>query len=84
MQEMKEKIRARLVAEIDDLEQEIIRLNKVACEQNANLTPDEFVKLPAVIQKETLMKKLDEKHELLHKFFPPKQEPTENKEEPLY
>lgn len=83
MGEEKAKHRAKLIAEIDALEQEIIRTNKVACEQGRNLTADEFANFPPVIYKEWLISKQHEKYELLHKFFPPPQVLEDDPDEEL-
>lgn len=83
--EEKAKIRAKLKAEILELEQDITRLNKVACDYGRDLTADEFAKLPPVIYKEWLIMRLNAKHELLDMFFPLEQPPEDDPlEELLY
>jgi len=66
----KETHRRKLIEEIDALEQRIIQLNEVACQKGEGLTPSEFCQLEEVKLKETLMKKLDAKCDMLHRFFP--------------
>lgn len=64
--------REELLAKIDALQDEIIRLNEAACRKDfeaGGLTPDEFARLPEVRAKEEAMKRLDGLCEILEKFY---------------
>lgn len=86
MMSSKAETQAQLVKQIDALEQEIIRLNGLACQRDyeqGGLTPYEFVQLPEVVAKEEAMKRLNNLCEILHKFFPMEMPPREVEEEEL-
>ena len=67
-------VREEILAKIETLEDEVIRLNEAACRKDlerGGLTPYEFVNLPEVRAKDEALARLDNFCEILEKFYPP-------------